>query len=140
MRCGWSSLRGLFGLAVIWLVMEPRPADAAIRYCLPIVVGAEQTATTEAESKRLALASWMQRASIFGAQYAGWLTANSKSLSCRRSAGPDGKQDGKQGGKKDTNVGFICQARAAPCTISLVPVPPKLAPGARPPGGKAIDA
>lgn len=96
----------------------PHTALAAVRSCQPVLTGVERTAATEQTGKRLALESWVESARKgYGPQYAGWQIAISKTLSCRR--GPAGGA----GGKDSRGAEFICQARAAPCTVLQVPPP-----------------
>ena len=119
--------------ALFW----PQSAGAAVRSCKPVSVGPERVAPTEAEGKRLALSAWVDDVRKgHGAQFAGWAIAIDKTLSCRR--GPAGSA-----GKDRRGGDFVCQARAAPCTILQVAPPARgpqpLAP-ARVPRAKALKA
>lgn len=111
------------GLAL--LVFEAQAVRAAVRVCLPVVAGAERSGASETEARRKALEAWSGVARTAGEGFTQWRTANAKSVVCRRS------------GVRE----FVCAARAAPCRISQVPVPPvgpKGSPG-RVPRPKLLD-
>ena len=113
-----SGARSRWWLAVaIWASLAGGgQAVAAIRYCQPMLIGAERTAATEVEARKLALESWVQSARQLGAEFTGWRIANNKTLSCRKSPAA------RSGGGDGQALVFTCQARAAPCTISQVPL------------------
>lgn len=94
-------------------------AEAAVRSCKPLVIGAAREAADELTAKKLALESWLGLAQQSGAGYTRWQLAERRALNCRR----------LQAG------GFQCQAAGAPCTILQAPgapSPPGSGPRPRP--------
>lgn len=82
-------------------------ADAAVRTCKPLVIGAAREAADELTAKKLALESWLGLAQQSGPGFTRWQLAERRALSCHRL--PAGV--------------FQCQAAGAPCTILQTPQP-----------------
>ena len=102
-------------------LVAPGPATAAVRQCAAPVTGDVAEASTERESRRLALANWQSKIAPLGEGYKSWRLAAVKRLSCSR-----------------TKAGtFKCAAFAAPCTIKQTPPKKRPLPAGRKP---AIEA
>ncbi|MBL8565735.1 MAG: hypothetical protein JNM89_08470 [Hyphomicrobiaceae bacterium] len=97
------------------------PATAAVRQCAAPVTGDVAEASTERESRRLALTSWQSKVAALGEGYKSWRLASVKRLSCSRT----------------TTGTFRCAAFAAPCTIKQAPPKKRPLPAGRKP---AIEA
>ena len=82
------------------------PAQAAMRVCQGEVSSGLQRAKTELEARAMAIASWNKLAGVYGDGYL-WTGATNKFLNCSPHV-----------------EGFQCLAKALPCTISQVPLPP----------------
>ena len=115
---------GNLAVVVLALLAQRGQAEAAVRTCKPLVIGAAREAADELMAKKLALESWLGLAQQSGPGFTRWQLAERRALSCSRLS---------------TGV-FQCQAAGAPCTILQAPDPPQ-PPGSRPkpPGGKGIS-
>lgn len=89
------------------LAASPTASVAAMRVCQSEISSGLQKGKTEQEARALAVASWNRQAAAYGDGYA-WTGAINKFLNC--SAGADGAHQ--------------CLAKALPCTIFQVPLPP----------------
>ena len=113
--CGRSSAGGA--------MLARASAEAAVRSCKPLVIGAAREAADELTAKKLALESWLGLALQSGAGYTRWQLADRRALSCNRL----------------TSGGFQCQAAGAPCMVLQAPgVPQPPGSGPRPPAAKAF--
>jgi hypothetical protein len=81
------------------------PAGAAMRYCTSSVTGTG-TAGSELKAKKHAMDDWKAKSVAAGIEHPAWRIALTKSLDCASAS------DG----------GYVCNAVAAPCTISQVPL------------------
>ena len=100
---------GSLAVVVLALFATGGPADAAVRTCKPLVIGAAREAADELTAKKLALECWLGLAQQSGPGFTRWQLAERRALSCSRLS----------------TGAFQCQAAGAPCTIQQTPQPPR---------------
>jgi hypothetical protein len=92
-------------LACVLAGLQAWPVEAALRYCTTAVTGTG-TAESELEARKEAMDDWKAKSITAGIEHPAWRIALAKSIGCESAA------DG----------GYVCNAVAAPCTISQVPI------------------
>lgn len=105
-------------IALCLLAAHAPAARAAWVICDDMIEGDTASAETEPEARRLALANWVQKASVLGVAYTRWQLAWNHRLTCTSEAGA-----------------VRCSARGRPCRVSQLPPPQGstvLKPGDRP--------
>ena len=98
-----ASLIAMIALAMASL---PEGVSAAIGLCRALAVGEAESASSELDARRAALARWTRLAETHGPGYTRWALAWGRHIDCSRSAAGI----------------YSCKAAGRPCSISQVPV------------------